>query len=214
MHSYDEDNEGAHSIITRIKCNKLKFIILLGCLFEELDNLVEQFPDNSRNDNEGQTVPLVFSDVHTSRACIPDSGQQSSGSHLSNATTMPSSESPNDSHADTATVQSAVKTDHDICVEFYERTCGCQKADGKPCSSLFPLEHFIDMRSQASLMTCQELDLVLMTTIYDHDAIVARGRHKPVKRCKITSHFMHNVWHVCILMGAMYETHTTCVSFL
>ena len=58
------------------------------------------------------------------------------------------------------------------------------------------------MRSQASLMTHHELDLVLMgsimTTIRDLDTTVARGRHKPAKRIKITSHFMHNGYHVCI----------------
>ena len=69
-------------------------------------------------------------------------------------------------------------------------------------SSLFTLEHFVDMRSQASLMTHQELDLVilgsLMTTLHDHETAVAHGRHKPSKRSKVTSHFMHNQYHVCI----------------
>jgi len=35
-------------------------------------------------------------------------------------------------------------TDDELCKQFYERTCGCKKADGKPCSSLFPLEHFVE----------------------------------------------------------------------
>ena len=59
--------------------------------------------------------------------------------------------------------------------------------DGKP---LFKLKHYVNMRSQASLMTYQELDLVLlgalMTTLHDH---VACCRHKPAKRTKITSIF-------------------------
>ena len=60
------------------------------------------------------------------------------------------------------------------------------KADGK---SLFMLKHYVDMHSQASLMTHQELDLVLlalMTTPHDH---VDCCRHKPAKRTKITSTF-------------------------
>ena len=192
-----EDNEGAHTI----KMNKMKLYAmsidttLVGSLFEEVDSLVEQLPDNYSTDIDDQPVPLV-SDIHTSCACIPNGDQQSSS-----ATTMPSSARANDVGAITVT-QPAVKTDHDICMEFYEHTCGCQKADGKPCSSLFPLEHFVEMRSQASLMTRQELDLVIMgsllTTIHDHESTVGRGRHKPSKRSKITSHFMHNGFHVCI----------------
>ena len=73
---------------------------------------------------------------------------------------------------------------------------------GKPCSLLFPHEHFVDMRSQASVMTHQELDPVLMgsimTTLHDHDTTVACGRHKPVRRTKITSHFMHSGYSMCI----------------
>ena len=61
------------------------------------------------------------------------------------------------------------------------------KADGKP---LFMLKHYVDMHRQASLMTHQELDLVLlgalMTTLHDH---IACCRHKPAKRTKISSTF-------------------------
>ena len=57
-----------------------------------------------------------------------------------------------------------------------KRTGGCQKADGKPYSSLFTLKHLVDMGSQASLMTHQELDLVilgsLMTTPHDHETLL------------------------------------------
>ena len=105
-----------------------------------------------------------------------------------NATTMPSSAYLYDSHADTATVQYAVKTDRGICIEFYEHTCGCQKADGMPCSSLFPLEHFIDMPGTRSG--------IIMTTIHDHNATIARGRHKPGKEAR--SH------HILCTMGSMY----------
>ena len=77
-------------------------------------------------------------------------------------------------------------TDYDLCTKFFEHTCSCKKNKGKPCSSLFPLEHYVDMRAQAAAMTNQELDLVLlgliMTTIHDHDETVVRGRHKPAKR--------------------------------
>lgn len=163
--------------------------------------MIEQFPDDPAccmddNHEQGPTDIPTMSDVRTSQVCIhgPSLDSQSS-------TTATSSQLSNDGTVTTSS-QPTTKTDYDICAEFYERTCRCKKADGKPCSSLFPLEHYIDMRSQASLMTHQELDLVLlgslMTTLHDHDTTVARGRHKPAKRTKITSHFMHNGYHVCI----------------
>ena len=36
------------------------------------------------------------------------------------------------------------------------------------------------------------------TTLHGHDTTVARGRHKPIKRARIMSHFMHNGYHMCI----------------
>ena len=39
--------------------------LLVGCLFEDVDNLVEQFPDNSVNDNEDQT-----NDAHANTAAL------------------------------------------------------------------------------------------------------------------------------------------------
>ena len=47
----------------------------------------------------------------------------------------------------------ATKTDHELCVEFYEKTCGCLKADSKPCSTLFYLDHYEELRAQSYIMT-------------------------------------------------------------
>ena len=166
--------------------------------------MIEQLPDDPTcctddNHDQGCSDIPTMTDVRTSQVCIhrPSSESQS-------GSTVPTVASPQlgDDGTITTTSHPIMKSDYDICVEFYERTCRCKKADGRPCSSLFPLEHYVDMRGQASLMTHQELDLVLlgslMTTIHDHDTTVARGRHKPAKRAKITSHFMHNGYHVCI----------------
>ena len=179
-------------------------------MFEELDvagDIAGQFSGSlttCSDVHQVQTSIPSLSDVCLSHVCVPDEYQQSSDGHLLSRTTMSSAEG-NHTTTTITTSQSTVdkvKSDYDVCVEFVERTCGCKKADGKPCSSLFPLEHFAEMRSQAFLMTHQELDLVLlgslMTTLHDHEDTVARGRHKPVKRKKITSHFMHNGYHVCI----------------
>ena len=92
------------------------------------------------------------------------------------------------------------ESDVELCTEFVQKTCGCVKANGKPCSTLFTLEHYIEHRSLASLLTRQELDLMLlgsiMTTVMDRDSIVD-GRHKPAKRKKISSCHMHNGYKVC-----------------
>ena len=120
-------------------------------------------------------------------------------------TTVPSS-SQHDDAGDPSVTLSTAKTDYDV--RTYVKIFTSVPANAKrltaikPCSLLFPLEHFVDMCSQASVMTHQELDLVLMgslmTTLHDHDTTVARGRHKPVRRAKITSHFMHNRYHMCM----------------
>ena len=107
---------------------------------------------------------------------------------------------PNGSVTTTTTSQPKTKSDYDICVEFYERTCQCKKADGKPCSSLFPLEHYVDTYAWPSIIDDSPGAgfRLLMTTLHDHDTTVAHGKHKPAKRRKITFHFMHKGYHVCI----------------
>ena len=97
--------------------------------------------------------------------------------------------------------EQAIQCEIDECTAFCQRTCGCKNANGKPCSTLFPLDHYIQMRAQVSLLTRHELDLLLlgsiMTTIENHEETSGHGRHKPVKRQRITSHYMHEGYHVC-----------------
>ena len=86
-----------------------------------------------------------------------------------------------------------------VCEKFVQDTCGCTKADGKPCSSLFSMEHYLELRAQASFLTHDELDLVLMgsimSTILTDD--VAWCRHKPAKRSRIRQLYMHNSHTIC-----------------
>ena len=98
-------------------------------------------------------------------------------------------------------VDSPSETENDVddCTIFVQKTSGCTKANGKPCSTLFSVEYYIDYRAQASQLKRQELDLLLLgsilTTVLDRDSIV-NGRHKPPKRRKVSSH-MHNGYKVC-----------------
>ena len=86
------------------------------------------------------------------------------------------------------------------CSEFVRATCGCSKANGKPCSTLFSEEHYADLRAQAAFLTHEQLDLVIlgsvMATIHTDDSIL-HGRHKPAKRQKTMMTFMHHGHHLC-----------------
>ena len=89
--------------------------------------------------------------------------------------------------------------DPELCQKFKEATCGCTKNDGKACSDLFPLDHYIELRAQASFLTHDELDLTLMgsimSTLLTED--VAWDRHKPTKRSRLRQVYMHNGHTVC-----------------
>ena len=84
--------------------------------------------------------------------------------------------------------------------KFLETTCRCKKAKGKSCSSLLPLNHYINLRAQSSLLTHYELDLVLlgciMCTVLINEYI-RDGHHKPVKTRHATITFMHHANEVC-----------------
>ena len=87
------------------------------------------------------------------------------------------------------------------CEKFYSDTCGCDKNKGNPCSKLFPLEHFIEMRAQCSFLTKDELDLMLMgftsSAMLGTDTI-KDGRHQhPSKRGQVTMSFKHHGLEVC-----------------
>ena len=85
------------------------------------------------------------------------------------------------------------------CAEFVQLTCGCTKADGKPCSGLFSEEHYAELRAQAYFLTHEQLDLVIlgsiMATIRKDD--ISHGRHKPAKRQKTMMTYMHHGHHLC-----------------
>ena len=116
----------------------------------------------------------------------------------SNAATVDStSPTSNAATVDSTGPPSEVETDVE---EFVRRTCGCTKANGKPCITLFSVEHYLEHRLQASLLTRKDLDLVclgsIMTTVLDCDSIVD-GRYKPAKRRRVSSCHMHHGFIVC-----------------
>ena len=73
-------------------------------------------------------------------------------------------------------------------------------ADGKPCSSLFALEYYIDIRVQASLLTRQQLDLVLLGSVMSTTAVdkdVVHGQHKRTKRQGLSTGYMLRGCQLC-----------------
>ena len=90
--------------------------------------------------------------------------------------------------------------DEDVCREFIEKTCGCKKVGGRPCSSQFSLAYYLERQAQASVLNRNELDLVMLgsimaTTRTDED--VTHGRHKPIKRQRPRANYLHNGCEVC-----------------
>ena len=106
----------------------------------------------------------------------------------------------NDEPTDDGPVEQCIR-DEDTCSEFVRRTCGCKKANGGPCSSLFSVDHYVTLRVQAALLTRNELDMVIlgsiMSTTLDFTHSIKDGQHKNAKRRKVSSNFMHHGHHVC-----------------
>ena len=87
------------------------------------------------------------------------------------------------------------------CWEFARITCGCTKAKGKPCSTLFNEEHYADLRAQASFLTREQLDLVIlgliMATVNTEEFRPSYTRHKPAKRQRKVTTYKHHSHHLC-----------------
>lgn len=99
-------------------------------------------------------------------------------------------------------VPTSLTVEEDLCKKFAELTCGCRKApSNSPCSNLFSVDHYTELRAQSSFLTKDELDLALMGSIMCtvvKDDWVRDGRHKPTKRRKLTTMiYMHETHEVC-----------------
>ena len=98
-------------------------------------------------------------------------------------------------------VEDTTSADIEVCKQFYTTSCGCSNAQGKPCSSQFTVEHYVELRAQCGLLTHDELDLVLMgftsSAMVDSNDI-RDGRHQnPPKRKRLTMLYKHHGIDVC-----------------
>ena len=76
--------------------------------------------------------------------------------HVPSSGNTPGPESATPSTSSVAIAENSgirVQDDFELCTEFVQKTCGCTKANGKPCSTLFSVDHYFEHRSQASLLT-------------------------------------------------------------
>ena len=90
--------------------------------------------------------------------------------------------------------------DVEVCKAFVTKTCGCTIAKGSPCSSLFSLDYYISHRLQATELTHNELDLVIvgsLMSVVNMGDNIKDGKHKSVKRKRTFCDFQHNGHRVC-----------------
>ena len=73
--------------------------------------------------------------------------------------------------------------------------------EGTPCSSQFPVEHYIEARAQASFLTHDKLDLVLLGYIESAALLTSTiidGRHaNTAERNRVTTKYKHHGLNVC-----------------
>ena len=86
--------------------------------------------------------------------------------------------------------------------KFLAKGCGCKKACGRPCYTLFPKEHYQEIRWQCAELTRNELDMVLMGQIMatmSNDTVIqaAKFRHTPTQRKLSSMAFFHGGHQVC-----------------
>lgn len=144
---------------------------------------------------------MLTPDVTTISHSSPPNNLPQPGTHEmmdSAAATTDSPSTPSNGEGDGRTTRPVVD-DESVCKEFIEQTCGCKRANGRPCSSLFSLDYYIERRAQACLLTRNELDLVMLGSIMSTTRIddVTHGRHKPVKRQRPRACYMHNGCEIC-----------------
>lgn len=101
------------------------------------------------------------------------------------------------------TKSSSLLADSDSELEqFLEKGCGCKRASGRPCYTLFSKEHYQEITWQCAELTRVELDMVLMGQIMatlsnDPETSSSKFRHTPTQRKLSSMAFFHGGHQVC-----------------
>ena len=84
---------------------------------------------------------------------------------------------------------------------FLEKGCGCKRAQGKPCFTLFSRAHYEDYRQQCRALTRDELDLVLlgqiMALLSNDTETGPKSSKAPSPRQRSAMLFHHGGWRIC-----------------
>ena len=127
-------------------------------------------------DNDLFENSLIESSGMPSGLCVHEHEPTTSTFHIQSPPSDPATSNAALAEDSSTHAPSKAVSDEELCTTFVQKACGCTKANGKPCSTLFPVQHYIQHLVQTSLLTRQELDLVLlgpiMTTVLDRDSIV------------------------------------------
>lgn len=95
----------------------------------------------------------------------------------------------------------ALQQEEERCRKFLADTCGCKLGvKNRPCSSQFKVEYLLEVRAQASLLTREQLDMVILGGVMagmNKGDDIYHGRHKPAKRQRIYTEHIHNGHAVC-----------------
>jgi len=142
-------------------------------------------------------TPVHIATVHDStvgHACVPGNSPVTPVADRSGATLV------HTALVDTPSQNQFNPSEYPEVEAFVNNSCGCDLADDEPCSGLFSVEHYVNLRAQCCLLSKDELDMVLMGSIMSTVNIgdkIHDGRHKPAKRQRVTINFMHEGNKVC-----------------
>ena len=84
---------------------------------------------------------------------------------------------------------------------FAQEGCKCKHANGKPCCSLFSIDHYHGVRDECRQLSSSELDLVVMgqlLALTQRDDVTQAQHHSPKERKRSFTCFKHGGHDICI----------------
>ena len=149
------------------------------------------------------TTPSLYAQMNPLQVILPPSSALQTVTPLAGQSASPQTTTPPSCSTPVTTKNSSSLADSDSELEqFLEKGCGCKRASGRPCYTLFSREHYQEIRWQCAELTRVELDMVLMGQIMatlsnDPETSSAKFRHTPTQRKLSSMAFFHGGHQVC-----------------
>jgi hypothetical protein len=92
---------------------------------------------------------------------------------------------------------------------FAKRGCKCKHFDGKPCCTIFSVDHYQRVRDECRQLSKSELDLVVMgqlLALTQNDELIQAKRHSPKQRQRSFTCFKHGGHKVCMATFCFLHT--------